>query len=111
MTGKGFSPLNSATPGCTGALSAQQVFYAVALFMQFLQRGVHARAREIADVDAFDDLEFAVLAGHRLAVDYAFGDAVAAIGGNPHGNPVALGGSRYQVAHLISGRAGAAAGR
>src|SRR5258706_5531457 len=43
---------------CYGLLeSTQQVFYAVALFEQLLQRGLHARTAEIAHVDAFDDFD------------------------------------------------------
>ena len=57
------------------AQSTQQVFYTVALFVQFLQGGLHARTAEIADVDSFDEFEFAVLARAGIAVHDAFGDS------------------------------------
>src|ERR1044071_477919 len=69
---------------------AEQVLHAVALFVELLQGGVHALSAEVADLDSLDELVFAALDRDGVAVDHAFGDVVAAVGGHAHGDPVAF---------------------
>src|SRR5215813_311672 len=72
-----------------------------ALLAQFLVRRLHALARERVDVEALDDAELAVLARHRIAVDDARLDAVAAVRRNAHRYPVAVGRAERPVAHVV----------
>src|SRR5438105_7028662 len=71
------------------SLLAEEVFHPVALLVEFLERRVHALAAELADLDAFHHLVAATAAGHRIAVDHTFRDAIAAVRSNPHRHPVA----------------------
>src|SRR3954464_2230228 len=87
---------------------SEQVFHAVTFFVQFLERAVHALAAELRDLDAFHDLVAAVAAGHRVAIDDALRDAVAAIGGNAHRHPIAVARAGHPVAHVVDRRVGSA---
>src|SRR5436190_17746406 len=69
---------------------AEEVADAVALFVQFLQRRLHALLAELAHLDALDDLVAAAAGGHRVAVDHALRDAVASVGRHTHRDPVAI---------------------
>src|SRR3954468_9044777 len=82
--------------------------HAVALFVQLLQCRVHALLAEFADLDALDDLVAAVARGHRIAVDHAFGDAIAAIRWHAHGDPVAVARAGDPVADVVDRRVGRA---
>src|SRR6185503_5268303 len=82
-------------------LLAEEVLHAVALLVQFLERGVHALAAEFADVESLDDLVAAVARGHRVAVDHAVRYAVAAVGGDAHSHPVAVARAGDPVAHVV----------
>src|SRR5437764_4890944 len=82
--------------------------HAVALFVQFLERGVHALAAELADLQALHQLVAAVAAGYRIAVDHAFGNAVAAVGWHAHGDPIAVTRAGNPVAHVVDRRVGGA---
>src|ERR1044071_7893342 len=86
------------------------MLYAVTLLVQLLEGGVHALAAEFGNLDALDDLVAAAAGGHRIAVDHAFGDAVAAVGGNAHRHPVAVAAARDPVADVIDGGIGGAGG-
>src|SRR5689334_14565333 len=89
---------------------AEEVTHAIALLVQLLERRVHALAAEFADLDAFDDLVAAAAAGHGIAVDHAFGDAVAAVGRYAHGEPVAVARAGNPVAHMVDRRVCSARG-
>src|SRR3972149_4351642 len=102
-------------PGCPPPLplyyrSAQQVLDTIAFFVQFLEGRLHARAAEVADVEAFDYLVIAVLARARISVQHALGDAVTAVGGNAHADPVALRRAVDPVAHVVHRGVGGAGG-
>src|SRR6267378_327881 len=79
---------------------------AVALFVELPQSRVHSLAAEFRNLDALDDRAPAVFAGRRVAVDHAFRDAVAAVGGDAHRHPVALARAADPVAHVVDGRVG-----
>src|SRR5882757_354512 len=57
-----------------------QVLHPVPLFQQFAVRRRHFLAAELTDIQALHDAVLAALARHRIGVDHAFGDAVAAVG-------------------------------
>src|SRR5256886_3454521 len=80
----------------------------VALFGDLLQGGVHSFAAEFRNLDALDDRIPAVFAGHRVAVDHALRDAVAALGSDAHRHPVALARAADPVAHVVDRRVGRA---
>ena len=69
----------SKLPPTRSRLALQQVLHAVALFQQFLVRGIHLGAAERVNGEALHDAVFAVLAGDGVRVDDAGGDAIAAI--------------------------------
>src|SRR6185503_17435729 len=85
---------------CAMAL-AEEVPHAVAFLVQFLQRGIHPLAAEVADLDALDHLIFAAGAGHRLAVQHAFRNSVCTVGRDPHRNPIAGCRAEHPVADVI----------
>src|SRR5712671_4683700 len=80
---------------------AQQRLYAISLFMKLFQRRIHALAGEIADLQALHDFVFSGLAGDRIAVQDTLRNAVAAVRGNPHRDPVAVAGAFYPVPHVV----------
>src|SRR6185312_11665045 len=81
---------------------------AVPLFVQLLQGRVHALAREVADFQALDELVSAGLAGHRVAVEDAFRNAVAAVGGHAHAHPGARFAAEHPVVDMVDRRVGRA---
>src|SRR6185295_8010232 len=89
---------------------AQEVFHAVPLLVQLLQRGVDALAAELRDLDALDDLVAAAAGADRIAEDHAFGNAIAAVGRDAHGHPVAVAAAVDPVAHVVDRRVGGAGG-
>src|SRR3979490_2939825 len=84
---------------------------AIALFVELLQSRVHSFAAEFRNLDALDDRVLAVFAGHRIAVDHAFRDAVATVGGDAHRHPVALARAADPVAPVVDRRVGRACRR
>src|SRR5262245_56177135 len=109
MTWRGFSSPRAflnLSPGVMCGSLAQQVLHPVALLVQFLERGVHALAAEVADLDALDDLVLAALAGDGVAVPHAFRDAVAAVGRDAHRHPVAVARAERPVADVVDRRVG-----
>src|SRR2546421_2675460 len=90
---------------------AEEVFHPVALLVEFLERGIHALAAEFADLDALDRLVAAAAAGHRIAVDHAFRNAVAAVRGHAHRDPVAIARARHPVADMVDRRVCRTGGR
>src|SRR5690606_15746209 len=84
----------------------QQVLDAGALFVELLQRRIHALARELADLEPLDDLVAPVPARDRVAVQHALPDPVAAVGGHAHRDPGALPRALGRVAHVVDGGAG-----
>src|SRR5690606_17035474 len=97
-------------PVAAFAGSSQQVGDAGALFLELGQGPVHALAAELVDLKALDDLVAAVLAGHREAVDHVLGNAIAAVGGDAHGHPLAVG-AQHPVADVVDGGVGGRGGR
>src|SRR5438067_13832836 len=89
---------------------AEQLPHAVALLVEFLQRRVHALPAELADLEALDQLVAAAAAGHRVTVDHAFGDAVAALGRHAHRHPVAVTRAGDPVADAVDRRVRGARG-
>ena len=77
---------------------------------QLGNRGVDLRAREVVELEALDDLVLAVGAGAREAADEALGDAVGAVGGHAHRDPVAVR-AGDPVADVVDRRAGRRGGR
>src|ERR1700694_5956810 len=77
------------------------MLHAIALFVKLLQGRVHPLAAEFRNLDALDDRVLAALRGHRIVVDHAFGDAVAAVGGDAHRYPVALARAADPVTHVV----------
>src|SRR5947207_1319302 len=90
--------------------STQEVLDPVTLFVKLFQRRVHPFPAEIGDLDALDDLVLAALAGHRVAVYHALGNAIAAVGGNAHRHPFAAR-AGDPVADMVDGGVGCARGR
>src|ERR1700688_996678 len=84
-----------------GPQSAEQVLHPVALFAQFGFRRSHLAAAEFVDVQALHDLVLAVAAGHGVRIDDAFADAITAVGGDAHADPVILGRAAEPGAHVI----------
>src|SRR4051812_35088172 len=74
----------------SGHSLAEEVLDPIALFVQLLERGVHALFAEFAHLEALDDLVAAVAAGDRVAVDDALGNAIAAVRRDAHRHPVAV---------------------
>src|SRR5262245_57509874 len=81
--------------------SSDELFHAVALLEELLVSGVHALAAEVIDRETLHDLVVAIPARDRITVDHAGGNAIAAIGGHGHADPVALGGAFHPVTHVI----------
>src|SRR4051812_6668189 len=93
--------LNSSGPSL-----AEEVLDPIALFVQLLERGVHALFAEFAHLEALDDLVAAVAAGDRVAVDDALGNAIAAVRRDAHRHPVAVARPMEPVAHMVDGGVG-----
>jgi hypothetical protein len=91
-------------------LSAEQVFHAVALFQQLLQRVVHLGARELVDRQAADDFVLAAGARAGHAVDDLVRDVVAAVRRHAHRHPAAIR-TVHPVAHVVDGSVGRRCGR
>ena len=78
--------------------------------------GVDALAGEVGDLEALDDLPLAARAVQGQAADDALLDAVGAVGGDGHRDPVAVGGAEDPVVDVVDrgvrggGGAGGAAG-
>src|SRR5581483_6378750 len=103
MICSGFSCASASLNFCPAVLMAlsEELLDAVALLVQLLQRRIHALAREVAHLESLDDLVLAALASHRVAVEHAFGDAVAAVGRDAHRHPVAFRRAHDPVAHMV----------
>src|SRR6056297_633398 len=107
------APISMArTSGCSATATAEspvpvseQVLDRFAFLAQFGVGGVHAGAAELVDFKVGDDLPAAVFAGAGERVDDARRDAVAAVGRDGHGNPVAAGAQR-PVADMVDGAGG-----
>src|SRR5579863_1302951 len=92
------------------AASAQKIAHAVALFTQLGMAGVQSRAAEGIDRKILHDLIIAILADDRIRIDHTFGNAIAAIGGHGHADPVARGAAEHPVVHVIDGGGGGGGG-
>src|SRR5690606_8387286 len=97
-------------PACrSGAVTASdqaEVLDRVALVGQLLGGGVDAGPAELVDVEALDDLVATVGARDREAGDDPLGNAVAAVTGDAHRHPVALGGAEGPGADVVDGGVG-----
>src|SRR3546814_14009777 len=76
-----------------------------AFFSELGEGLVHAFAAEVVDRQVADQLIVAGLGHHRHAVDHAFGNAVAAIGGHAHGHPFAVA-AQQPVVDVVDGGVG-----
>src|SRR5690606_5807852 len=91
-------------------LSGQQVAHGVPLLGQLGLGGGHPRPGEVVDLEALDDLPVAALAHAGEGVDQALLDTVAAVGVDPHADPVTVGGTEGPGAHVADGGVGGGGG-
>ena len=82
-------------------LGWKKTFNRSTLFAQFLVGGTDALLRKGVDLQALHDRILTVLHRHRVAENHAGLDPIRAVGGNRHGNPVAIGGAVGPVAHAF----------
>src|SRR5690348_1701016 len=80
--------------------AAEHARHAGALFLELLEREIHALAREVVDLEALYDRVLAVLRRDGIAVHHVLRDAVRAVGRNAHGDPFAVRAER-PVAHVV----------
>src|SRR5262245_15503024 len=67
--------------------SSKQVLDGIPLLLQLFQGRLHAATAEVAYVDALDDFVAPLFARHRIAVDDALRNAVAAVSRDAHADP------------------------
>src|SRR5438067_11596006 len=91
-------------------LDETQLADGVALFFELVDGGVDALAREVGDFEVLDNLVAAAGAGDGEARDDAFRDAVRAIRGDRHRDPVAVWSSENPVVHAVDCRVGSRCG-
>src|SRR5512134_1479840 len=109
MTGKGRSPLNSASFGWVliprRASARQQVFHPVPFLEQLLERVVHLLAAEVVDLQALHQRVLATRAGDGHAVHDIGGNAVFAVRRDSHRDPLAVR-AEHPVADVADRRVG-----
>src|ERR1700728_1865577 len=84
----------------------EKILHSVALLAELPMRGLHLLAGELVDVESLDDAVTAALANHGIRVHDAFGNAVAAVGGHAHADPIAVAGAEYPGMYVIQRRRG-----
>ena len=78
----------------------------VALGDQFGGGCIDTAPAEVVDLETLHDADFAIGAGDRERGDDAFGHAVAAVGRNRHGDPVAFRCTELPVVDVVDRCAG-----
>src|ERR1700733_12907976 len=73
--------------------------------------GLHFPAAEIADAQTLDDAVLAVLAGYGIRVDHSFRDPVAAVGGDPHADPIVGRRAEHPIVDMVERRRRRGGGR
>src|SRR5687768_600894 len=99
---------NGTSPPIPGS-ALEEVFYGRALLLQLLLGGGDLALGEVGVLDSLHDLVLAAGGGAREAEDQALGDAVAAVGGHAHRDPLV--GAQVPVAHVVDGGIGGRGGR
>ena len=72
--------------------------------------GLDLGAAEVIDGDALDDFPAFAIAADGVAEQEALLDAVAAIGGDAHADPIAIACAVHPITHMIDGGVGRAGG-
>src|ERR1700761_3374597 len=90
---------------------SDQIFDAVSFLTELAIRDLHSLAAEVADWKVGDDAVSAAFAGHRIRINHAFGNAVAAVGGYRHAHPFAIARAERPVVHVVERGRGSRSGR